>query len=237
MERKQRKNNKGTKKEKKNIKTYIKDMLLFIDKKLYKSIKILLVVAVLIIALTLSTYVSTAMKDTCEGICKDNTVTLISTYISKLQVLVVTLVAGIVPYIFAPVIGFIGYILSLVSEIAYIIKGLGYVKGILVVIIPTILNVVTISLITALGIYICKTVMVGYRISSVNNMNFLNFRIKLYEGIGNEEKQKKLTEKKEAKLKKLEAKHEKLNYLQILNVLVLSLVIQFVSTLILEIFI
>lgn len=226
-----------TKKENKSIKTYLRDFLLFLDKKLLKTIKILLVIAILIIALTLTTYISNAMKDTCVGLCRDEGVTLISEYVSKLKVLIVTAVAGIVPYIFAPVIGFIGYNLSIVSEIAYIIKGMGYVKGILLVIIPTILNVVTISLITALGIYICKTVMVGYRISSVNNMNFLNFRIKLYEGIGNEEKQKKLTEKKEAKLKKLEAKHEKLNYLQIVNVLAVSAVLQFVSTLIQEIFI
>lgn len=234
MERKQKIKDK---KENKSVKKYLKNFLMFINEKLYKQIKVLLIVAILIIALSLTAFVSQALKDTCVGMCRDESVTLISTYWNKLQILLVSAISGIVPYLYAPIIGFIGYLLSIVSEISYIIKGLGYVKGIFVSILPFVINVITISLVTSLGIYICKTVMVGYRISNLKNMNFLNFRIKLYEELGNKEKQKKLVKKKETKLKKLESKHEKLDYLQIINVFIVSAILQFIATLIQEILI
>ena len=231
-ERKNKKVQKGNKKI--TLKTYLRDFLVFLDKKLIKTVGVLLIISILLIAVSIKPMVATNMIQECEGTCSDG-VTLFSEYWNRLQVLLITLVAWIVPYIYSPVVGFIGYVLNEVSTLAYIIKGHGYLMGIGVGIVPLILNVIIICIITALGIYVCNTITIGYRISNIKNMNFLNFRIKLYEVMRNEKKVQILTEKKEQKIKKLEENKEKLNYLQILNVVIVSCILQFISVVIQQI--
>jgi len=230
--KKEVKRNKKTKKF--TFKSYLKDFLMFVDKNLLKTIGILFVIAILLIAVSIKPIVSNILAQECVGTCRDG-VTLFSEYGSKLQVLLVTAFAGIVPYIYAPVVGFIGYTLSEVTSFSYIIKGYGYAAGIGLGIIPLLLNLVIICIVTALGIYICRTVTVGYKISSVKNMNFTNFRIKLYEVLQNEKKVKEYTEKRDKKLERLQDKKEKINYLQILNVAVVVCIMQFISVAIQEI--
>lgn len=218
-----------------SIKKYLRDFLKFIQENMSRYIKVFLVISIILIALTISTFITKAESSTCIGMCRDSSVNFITEYWSKLQILLITIVAGIVPYIFAPVIGFIGYVLSIASELSYIIKGLGYIKGIAIWLFPAMLDILTISITVSVGVYICKTVTVGYKISSINSMNFLNFRIKLYEEIGNKQKYEQLTKLKKEKIEKLEGKKNKLNYLQILNVVILIVILQFISTLIQEI--
>lgn len=231
---KEKKNKKIEKRKKVTVKTYLRDFLLFVDKNMLKTIGILMIVAVLIIALSIKPAVTAVLAEECEGACRDG-ITLMSDYWSKIQVLLVTGVAGIVPYMFAPVVGFIGYILSEVGTFAYVIKGYGYGVGLLIEIVPIIINILTISIVTALGIYICRLVTVSYRMSNVKNMNLLNFRIRLYETLQKEAKVKELTAKKEKKLEKLESQKQKINYLQILNLTVVVCVLQFISVLIQQI--
>lgn len=228
---------KNTKKSNKfRFKTYLRDFLLFVDKELIKTTSILIIIAILLIAMSIKPVITSVSTLECEGTCMDG-VTLFSEYSSKIQVLLVTTVAGIVPYIYAPVVGFIGCILNEVTNIAYVIKGYGYLAGIGIAIIPLILNILIACIVTALGIYICRTVTIGYKISSVNNMNFTNFRIKFYELLQKQDKVQVLTKKKEDKLNKFQSKKEKLKYIQILNTLVVICLIQFVSVLILHILI
>ena len=234
VKNKQVNESKSKTKSKITLKSYIRQFLLFVDKYMLKTIGILLVITVLLVAISLKPVVTDVMGLECEGACRDG-VTLLSEYGSKMQVLLVTALAGIVPYIFAPVVGFIGYVLNEVYSFAYIIKGYGYVGGIALGIIPMLLDVLTICIVTTLGLYICRTVTVGYRISNVKNMNFTNFRIKLYEALQNEKKVEELTKKRDAKLKKLQEKKEKLNYLQILNIGLIVTIIQFVSVIIQQI--
>jgi len=222
------------KKTKGNIKSYLRDFLLFVDKNILKTTGILVVVAIFIVALTVQPLLKDTLTIACEGACRDG-ITLLSEYGLKLQVLLITGVAGVVPYIYAPILGFVGYIINEVSGFTFIIKGYGYSLGTILGILPLILNILTICIVTALGIYMCRTLTVGYKIASLRNMNFTNFRIKLYEVLQNEEKVKKLTEKKEAKIEKLQITRGKLNYLQILNVSIFACILQFISVLIQQI--
>ncbi len=226
---------KKTKKRKKiNIKSYIRDFLLFVDKNILKTTGILIIVTLLLVAVSLQPMVISAMAEECEGSCRDG-VTILSGMSIKLQMLLLTGVAGIVPYIFAPVIGLFVYIMNAVSDFAYGIKAYGYLAGIGMGIVPLILNILSICIITALGMYICRKVTIGYRISNIKNMNFTNFRIKLYEVMQKEEKVKQLTKARDEKIEKLQSKKEKINYLQILNTSILVCIIQFISVIIQEI--
>ena len=221
------------KKEKKkfNVKNYIRDFLLFVDKKLIKKIGILAVISLVLIALSIKPMVSSlALLEESE--LNGNKMSLMSDYSSRLQVLLVTLVAGIVPYIYAGVVGFIGSIMAETSNLAYLIFEFGYLKGIGAAIVPLIINIVIICIITALAIYMCKTITIGYKISNVKNMNSTNFRIKLYEVLNKQDKVKALTKKKTDKIAELESKKEKLNYIQILNVSIIVCILQLISVVI-----
>ena len=222
---------KVTNKKKFNIKSYVKDFLLFADKHLIKKTGILFVVALLIIATSLSFMVETAKTDECVGMCRDG-IKLFSEYASKMPALFVTAFAGIVPYMYAPIIGFVSSVINEVTTLAYAIKGYGYLGGTLAYIIPMLLNIMIVCIVAALGIYVCKAITVGYKISNVKNMNFGNFKIKLYEALSRDKKVKELTKKRDEKLKKLESKKEKINYLQILNTAIVVSIIQFVSVVI-----
>lgn len=226
--------NKKVNKKNSNFKAYIRNFLLFVDKKLIKTMGVLFVIAVLLIAISITAVTDAVAMQECAGTCSDNT-TILQEYWSKFKILFITGVAGIVPYVYAPVIGFAGYLFEELVSIAYIIKGYGYLAGIGLGIIPLIINVVIICIVTSLGIYICKTVSVGYRISSIRNMNFTNFRIRLYEVLQKQDKVEKLTKARDVKIEKLENKKEKLNYLQILNVSLVVCVLQLISVIIQQI--
>lgn len=219
---------KTRKKGKITFKSYLRDFLIFAGKNLIKVTGILAIIAIILIALSLSSMVDVARQDECVGACRD-AVTFGSNLWNKIQIILVMIVAGIVPYMYAPVIGFLGYILQEVSTIAYVIKGYGYGIGLLLGILPLILNILIACIVTALGIYMCRTVTVGYKISNVKNMNFTNFRIKLYETIGKEKRAQELTEKKNKKLEKLETVKQKLNYIQILNTGIVVCILQVIS--------
>lgn len=229
-----KKKNSKQKSKKINFKSYIRDFLIFVNDKIIKNTGILFVVAVLLIAITIKGNVAIVLSEDCVGTCRDG-VTILSSFWTQIQVLVVTIVAGIVPYLYAPIVGFLGYVMQEVAKLSYIIKGYGYLAGIGLGIIPLILNVLVICIVTALGIYICKNVTLGYKISNKKNMNMMEFRIKLYESTGKTAKANELINKRDEKIAKLEAKKEKINYLQILNITVVVSIIQFISVLIQEI--
>lgn len=223
-------NNKSSKKIGKNAKknfswkSYLREFILFVDKKLLKTIGILLIVSIVLMAICFNVVSGMTIEQ--------DKISLFENYFSKLQVLAVTGVAGIVPYIFAPVVGFLGYVLSELTTFIYAVKMHGYFLGIILGIIPLLLNLLSISIVTALGIYLCKTVTIGYKMSNIKNMNWLNFRIRLYETLQKQDKVEKLKKQKESKIDKLEAKKEKINYLQILNIAIVVFVLQFISVLI-----
>ena len=236
MEQEKLKQNKVKKTSKKtnSVKSYIRDFLLFADKNLIKKTRVLLLIAIVVIAVCIGFVISITLASECEGTCRDG-LTFGNEYWSNLKVLALTLVSGIVPYIYVPVIGFLAFVLQEISNLAYAIKGYGYLVGIGVGIVPLILNVLAAAIITALGMYICRNITIGYRITNLKNMNIANFKIKLYEILGKEEKVKELTKNRDKKIEVLQGKKEKINLLQILSVVIVVCIIQFISVLIQQI--
>jgi len=223
------KKKKAKKKNELSFKKHIRDFLLFIDNKLIKTVGILAVVALVLIVISISPMVSSVNEQTQHV---NETMTISTDFLSKLKILLFTLVAGIVPYVYIAVLGLVGYVVNEVTSLSELIVEYGYLGGIGAGIIPLVINVIIICVVTALAIYICKTVTVSYKISNIKNMNFTNFRIKLYEVLQKEDKVKMLTKKKEEKLNKLQKNKEKLNYIQILNVSIVICILQFISVVI-----
>lgn len=219
-----------------NVKKYLRDFLLFIKKHLNKKIKILMLIAILLVAMSLKPSVDYVITQECKGACTDG-MTIMGEYWSKVKLMTITGVAGVVPYVYVPVLGFLWSIVEEVASFSYAIKGYGYILGVLLGIAPLLLNILIICIVTALGMYICSTLTTGYRISNLRNMNFINFRIKVYEVLQKEKKIQALTKARDEKIEKLENKKRKINYLQILNTTILVVILQFISVVIQQVLI
>lgn len=208
------------------FKKYLKDFLLFLDKEIVKKAVICFIISIILCALSLSTI--TKAVTVGESIYKK--VGFVAEYWNRFQIICIIPLAGLVPYIYAPAVGVITSSFNEVSNLALLIKEFGYLKGILTGIVPSVLDLLVISIVISLGMYICNKITIGYKITNVKNMNLTNFKIRLYEVLGKEKEKKELEEKKQAKIQKLEQIKEKLNYLQILNTILLASVIQLIST-------
>ncbi len=228
MEKEKQQREKSTNKKKPKLKEYLRNFLLFIDKNIWNTMKILIVIAVLLTAISIKPLIDYTSLLECEGSCFDNA-TIWTDYVANIKLLLFTLVAGVVPYVYIPVVGFIAHILQEMLDVAVIIKEAGILGAFVSGIIPLTLSSVAICLVTSTAIYICKSMTISYRITNIKNMNFMNFKIRLYETLQNEEKVQALVKKKEEKLNKLQAKKEKLNYLQILNVIIVAGILEFIA--------
>ena len=215
-------------------KAYLKDFYTFSTTHLLKTTGILVIIAIIFIAITINPIVNLVSLDECKGPCTDETA-FFSEYFSKIQELFIVAFSGIVPYMYIPFISIPTGALGEIYSIAYIIKDYGTLIGIAIGIIPLLLNVITLSITVALGAYICKTVTIGYRLSNLKNMNFLDFKIELYKLFGKKDKIKVLENKKQEKLNKLKSKKQKIKYLQILNTAVVICILQFISVFIQDI--
>ena len=172
----------------------------------------------------------------CGATCIDS-ITMSSEISNKIVVDILTLFAGIVPYAYLPIIGFLGSLLRDIPMFVWVINEHGYFLGGIFGIIPLILNIVAISSLTATGMYLCKTVTYRYKLSNMSHMNLLNFRIKFYEMTNNKQKLGKLTSKKNKKVEAMKNKCEKINYLQLINITAFCILLQEIAVIIQKILI
>jgi len=205
------------------FKTYISSTVSFAKENLIKTIWILGVIVLVILA-------SLLIKPQILKMEIAN-VTFLANYIEAIKVVVIMIFAGIAPYLYAPVIGFVYGIYLDVICMANLILEVGYLKGILMYIIPFVLNSLIIITATALGLYICKNITLGYRITNVKSTNSMDLRISIYEATGKKDKKNKLEKERQEKIKKLENKKKELDLFQIINVTAILCVIQAVSSL------
>ena len=209
------------------LKDYLTTFAIFFKEKLAKSVVILLVIAIIL---------SVIMLKISLGVNKDineiGDFSFFKEIINGLKVFIIIIISGIIPYLYAPVIGFVEFLITNSVNLSKLIIVYGFGIAILKGIIPFLINIISICLITSIGIYICREITLGYKISSSKDMNFTSFKIQLYKSIGNEKKSKEIAKKRDEKVKKLENKKTKIEYLQIINVIILVTILQVISALI-----
>lgn len=155
----------------------------------------------------------------------------------KILILLMTLIAGVVPHMYIAIIAGIGYVYQALIEYAYIILDKGVWLGIVILIIPFILNLVCISIITALGMYLCKINTNKFVLGQQRNMNFNRFRLELARATQNTEKEKQIQKKIDEKEEKLKCKDTKIKYKEVLTIFGIVCILQLISSLIEGLFI
>lgn len=219
-------------KKKFSFKEYINNFLNFFKENLLKYFKIFVITSLIIIPVGIKAINGIDFEKIPAG-----DVVSFKLFINNIEALYITVLSGIVPYMYVPVVGFLAFIYSDVVNFVYVISTYGYLKGIVISFLPLIISVFDISMISAIGIYICKRITVKYKLSDIKHMNSLNFKISMYETLGKKNKVKEYKKKKEGKISKLEKNNKKLNYIQIGNTLIIVTILEFISFLIKKIFI
>lgn len=188
-----------------------------------------LVLAILFILVgTVSSIDSVKSLGCTEMYCGDGA-GLIDNFVSKLEMLVVTVVAVLVPYFYLPFLGFIGYIYYEGIAFAHAMNVYGYFGGIMRYFLPAVLNIIVISVVTSVCVYLVKILTAKFRYNRKNAMNFTKFRLKVYEMTKKEDKYNELLKKSEEKDRKLEGKNRKVEWKYVLCIFAVMAVLQFIS--------
>lgn len=212
------------------IKKFFKSIYDFYNQNLKKTFLILLAISVVLIILGVPTVVQIlkASGETEEII---NDVSFINVYSTNLQIVFFIVLAGIVPYIYVPIVGVFAGIILEISKFAVLIVDKGYLMATAIYLVPMLLNICIISIAVSLGIYMSKTVTAKYRLTNVKSMNLTKFRIDLYDMLKKEDKKEALEKKREQKIAALEKKNRKLDYFNIISITVMLFVLQIIASL------
>lgn len=212
------------------FKSYLKQTMEFFNNNLKKPVVILFIISILIVVMN-TQLVRSSIKEGTYNLEEFGKETFLNTYVSNVEVIGIIIIAGIAPYLYVSVAGSILVALSEATNFIYVLSNYGYLKGILLYIVPMLLNILIIAIASALGIYICKTVTISYRKSNMKHMNFTNFMLQLYDVTKNEKKKIELEKKKQNKMKLLESKYKKIDYFQVINITVILFVFELIASL------
>jgi len=212
------------------FKSYIKETLEFFNTNLKKTFVVLLIVSILLIAMGVSSAVS--ILQSVEN--SDTTLKGLSfgeSYVTGLQVIGIVIFAGIVPYMYVPIIGGLAGAYAELLTLAQLIVTKGYAKALLLYTVPMLLNIVIVITAVSLGIYICKSITLGYKLDNMKHMNSTNFKLELYKLTKKDKKHKELEKKKNMKIKELEAKHKRIDYFNLFNLILILCSMQLIASL------
>lgn len=218
-------------------KEYINEIIEFFNKRLKKKTLILMFIMIIFSALFIMTIIKMNLRLNNEGIHLDSKITLLSFFMNKTIILLMTMFAGTVPFIYLPVMAGFFYIYQTLIDSSYIVLNRGFFLGSILICIPLLIDIISISLTVAIGIYLCKTNTNKYIISQQRNMNFNKLMLNLHQITKNKEKEKKIQNKIDDKEKKIQNLEVKINYKQIINITTIVIIFQMISSIIEYIFI
>lgn len=226
-------NNKVTLEELDNKKIKQKEKINYFDffkKKILPQFFVCLVITIIITLITTISAVDYIKTLGCNEIyCDSQEITISENFINRLEVIILTVIAGVVPYFYLPYLGLISYMYNEIITVGHIINVNGYAIGIFKYLLPFTLNIIAISIVTSLAIYLVKQFTIKFIISRSNTMNFTNFRLKVYEMLKKQDKYTKLIEKKNTRLEKMQKKAEKIEWKGLIITLISVIIIQFVA--------
>lgn len=149
----------------------------------------------------------------------------------KIPLLFMIIFAGIVPYLFVPVMG-IGTSYYLALDIATNFNVLTGKSSVIPMCIGAIVQLIAVSLSVAVGIKYTLISTKRWRYSRNQDYSMLDFKMRLYEATNNKNKLKKATKKKEEKIEKNEKYNVKVPYMHLFISLLLSILIISIGALI-----
>lgn len=221
----------------KSVKTIInlKDIVNFFNENLKKKTCVLFIIFAAMSVILFIPFVREVKQSV--GTNGELDISLLNFIKDKIFFLVVTIISSLVPHVYMSVLSGMGYIYQTLGEYAHIMVDKGYFFGFLIVIIPVLLNLICISICTALGMYLCKINTNKFVLGQQRNINFNTFTLELAKITRNKEKQKKIQKKIDEKEAKLRNKDIDIKYKEVLTIFGIICILQLISSLIEGLFI
>ena len=206
------------------VKSYLIETGTYIKKHMLKA-------TLIILAITLLSVVSVVKSPEMFKLDKAD-VAFWGEWLGRAQVLIIIVFAGIVPYMYIPIIGLASSISAECIYFANYVSTVGRLKGTLGYITPYILNMLFIAAATALGLHICRNVTISQRITSIKSKNSMDIKIKWYEATNKKAKMKEIEKQRKDKIKALEDKKVNVDLFQIINITAIICVLQMLASLV-----
>lgn len=204
-------NEKKTNKEK-NI-----ELKKFVKKEILGKTKVLTIIGIVLFILIVLVFSLSDIDLTSEIEIVEKT-SLLTDLKERIILLLLILLAGWVPYFYIPAIAYGAYIFMLSGDVILSMESNGMIVTLLLNILPVLLDIVTVSIISAIGIYMCNFTTKKYIYTQRTSFSFLDVKIQLYQIRKKQDKYEEAVAKKQEKMAKMEENDVKIDYASILKI-------------------
>ena len=208
-----------------------KELGKFMKKHVLKKTKVLTLVGILLFVLIISVFLG-ASEDVSSELNIIEKTSLISDIKERVIILLLILLAGWVPYFYIPAIAFGAYVFMLAGDVALAMELHGKASMILLNILPVLLDILTVSVIAAIGIYMTSYTTKKYKYTQRTSFSFLDVKIHLYQMTKKQEKYEEALAKKQERIDKMKENDVKIDYANIVKIAPLILIVNVIACII-----
>jgi len=208
-----------------------KELAEFIKTHILKKTKVLAIIGIILFVLIILVFFDASQDISSELEIVEKT-SLLNDIKERVIILLLILFAGWVPYFYIPAIAFGAYIFILSGDVAFAMEGHGSIVTLLINILPVLVDVVTVSIIAAIGIYMTSYTTKKYRYAQRTSFSFLDVKMQLYQMTKKQEKYDEMVAKKQEKIDKMKANDVKIDYANILKIVPVIMVVNIIACII-----
>jgi len=219
------------KKAKKSKEENKKDLTTFIKTHVLKKTSILTIIGMLLFVLVISVFAS-ASDDITDELQTIEKSSLINDIKERFVILLLILFAGWVPYFYIPAVAFGAYMFMLAGDVALAMETHGKFATLLLNILPTLIDILTVSIITAIGIYITSYTTKKYRYTQRTSFSFLDVKIQIYQMTKKQDKYEDAIAKKQERIDKMKENDVKTDYGNIIKIVPAVIAINIIACII-----
>lgn len=223
--------NKEEKDVKKSPEVKKKELGKFLKAHIFKKTKVLTVIGILLFIVIISVFMK-ASDEASAGLEIIEKTSLLNGVKERFIILLLILVAGWVPYFYIPAIAFGAYVFMLGGDIVVAMESHGRLLTLLLNIIPALLDILTVSVLAAIGIYMSNYTTKKYKYSQRTSFSFLDVKMHLYQITKNQEKYEQAVIKKQERIEKMKANDVKIDYANIFKIAPTIIIINIVMCII-----
>lgn len=207
------------KKEEKNVSKEAKRKELggFIKTHILNKTKILSIIGILLFIIVVFIFNTSSINLSSELEVVEK-VSLVSDIKERIIILLLILLAGWVAYFYIPAIAYVAYIFILAGDISLAMETKGMILTSLLSVLPLLIDIFTVSVITAIGMYMCSYSTKKRRYIQGTSFSFLDIKERFYEMTKKEDKYNEIVKKKQAKFDKMEENNVKIDYKNIIRI-------------------
>lgn len=204
-------------KEKGNAKEWKNEIGLFLKEHVIKKAKVLFIIGIVITIIMIALFEISNINILDENIDIPKA-SLLSMLKERLILLILILLAGWVPYFYIPAIAYVAYVFILSGDMLINMELNGAILTLVINSIPILIDLFTVSVISAIGIYMSNYSTKKYKYTQRTSFSFLDIKIQFYQMTKNQDKYEKALAKKEKKMADMQKNDVKIDYKTILKI-------------------